>query len=142
MLKIVGLGRGIIIKIIPKIKRMPRERVTRLTLTKQRKPLVSNIIIIQNPKAASHDQYRTHSETIEEDARKQYKTNQERKSRTARKQYRINPEPKRRTTRQQYSANSESKKRAAHKQYNNHPGRNKATARVCRGLSTMMRTEY
>ena len=28
------------------IKRMPRERVTTLTLTKQRKPLVSNIIII------------------------------------------------------------------------------------------------
>ena len=32
----------------PQIKRMPRERVTRLTLTKQRKSLVSNIIIIQS----------------------------------------------------------------------------------------------
>ena len=49
MLKALGLGRGITIKIIPKIKRMPRERVTTLTLTKQRKPLVSNIIIIQSP---------------------------------------------------------------------------------------------
>ena len=46
MLKALGLGRGITIKIIPKIKRMPRELVTRLTLTKQRKLLVSNIIII------------------------------------------------------------------------------------------------
>ena len=44
MLKALGLGKGITIKIIPKIKRMPRELVTRLT--KQRKLLVSNIIII------------------------------------------------------------------------------------------------
>ena len=29
---------------------MPRERVTTLTLTKQRKPLVSNIVLIQSPK--------------------------------------------------------------------------------------------
>ena len=50
MLKALGLGRGITIKIIPKIKRMPREQVTTLTLTKQRKPLVSNILIIQSPK--------------------------------------------------------------------------------------------
>ena len=49
MLKALGLGRGITIKIIPKIKRMPRERITTLTLTGQRKPLVSNIII-QSPK--------------------------------------------------------------------------------------------
>ena len=34
----------------PKIKWMPRERVTTLTLTKQRKPLVSNIVLIQSPK--------------------------------------------------------------------------------------------
>ena len=46
MLKALGLERGITIKIIPEIKRMPRELVTRLTLTKQRKLLVSNIIII------------------------------------------------------------------------------------------------
>ena len=52
MLK-AGLERGIIIKIIPKIKRMPRERVTRLTLIKQRQPLVSNITIIQSPKRQS-----------------------------------------------------------------------------------------
>ena len=97
MLKALGLGRGITIKIIPKIKRMPRERVTTLTLTKQRKPLVSNNYN-NNPepqKAASHDQYRTHSETIKEDARKQYKTK---------------PEPKRRAALKQYSAHSEPKK--------------------------------
>ena len=37
-------------------------------------------------KAASHDQHRTHSETIKEDARKQYKTKPELKRRAARKQ--------------------------------------------------------
>ena len=37
-------------------------------------------------KAASHDQYRTHSEMIKEDARKQYKTKPEPKRRAARKQ--------------------------------------------------------
>ena len=74
---------------------MPRERGTTLTLTKQRKPLVSNMMIIQSPqKAASHDQYRTHSETIKEDARKQYKTKPEPKRRAARKQYSAHPEPK------------------------------------------------
>ena len=81
MLKALGLGRGITIKIIPKIKRMPCERDTTLTLTKQRQPVVSNIIVIQ--KAASHDQYTTHSETIKEDARKQYKSKQEPKRRAA-----------------------------------------------------------
>ena len=69
MLKALGLGRGIIIKIIPNIKRIPRERVTRLTLTKQRNPLVSNNNNPEPQKAASHDQYRTHSDTIKEDAR-------------------------------------------------------------------------
>ena len=34
-----------------------------------------------------------------------------------------------------YSTNSESKKRVARKEYNNHPGRNKATARVRRALN-------
>ena len=130
MLKALGLGRGITIKIIPKIKRMPRERITTLTLTKQRKPPVSNIIIIQNPKRTFHDQYRTDSETIKEDARKQYKTNPEPKSRAARKQYSPHPEPKKRAARKQYKTNPEPKKRAARKQYNNHPGRNKAAARV------------
>ena len=50
MLKALVLGRGITIKIIPNIKRMPRERGTTLSLTMQRQPLVSNIIIIQSPK--------------------------------------------------------------------------------------------
>ena len=35
MLKTLDLRAGITIKIIPQIKRMPRERVTTLTLTKQ-----------------------------------------------------------------------------------------------------------
>ena len=79
----------------PQIKRMPRERGTTLTLTKKRQPLVSNIIIILEPqKAASHDQYRTHSETIKEHARKQYKTKLEPKRRAACKQYSAHPEPK------------------------------------------------
>ena len=46
MLKTLDLRAGI----IHKIKRMPRERVTTLTLTEQRKLLVSNIVIIQSPK--------------------------------------------------------------------------------------------
>ena len=50
MLKTLGLRAGITIKIIPKIKRMPRECVTMLTLTEQRKPLISNIVLIQSPK--------------------------------------------------------------------------------------------
>ena len=73
--KALGLGRGITIKIIPKIKRMPRERITTLILKETALKQYNN-----NPepqKAASHDQYRTHSETIKEDARKQYKTNTE-----------------------------------------------------------------
>ena len=50
MLKTLGLRAGITIKIIPKIKRMHLERITTLTLIKQRKPLVSNIVlIIQSP---------------------------------------------------------------------------------------------
>ena len=95
---IIGLGRGIIIKINPKIKRMPRERVIRLTLRKQRQPLVSNNYS-NNPepqKATFHDQYRTHSETIKEHARKRYKTKPESKRRAARKQYSAHPEPKKR----------------------------------------------
>ena len=50
MLKTLGLRAGITIKIIPKIKMMPRERVTTLTLTKQRKPVVTNIVLMQSPK--------------------------------------------------------------------------------------------
>ena len=68
---------------------MPRERVTTLTLIKQRKPLVY----------------------------KQYITNPEPKKRAARKQYSANPEPKKRAARKLYSANPEPKKRAARKQY-------------------------
>ena len=67
---------------------MPRERVTTLTLHKAketaRKQYNNNP---ETQKAASHDQYITHSETIKEDARKQYKTNPEPKKRVARKQY-------------------------------------------------------
>ena len=72
---------------------MPRERVTRLTLTKQRKNARKQYN--NNPelqKAASHDRYRTHSETIKEDARKQYKSNPEPKRRIVFRRYRINPE--------------------------------------------------
>ena len=53
MLKALGLGRGITIKIIPKIKRMPRERVTTLTKETARKQYNNNP---EPQKAASHDQ--------------------------------------------------------------------------------------
>ena len=81
-MKTLGLRAGITIKIIPKIKRMPRERVTTLTLTKQRKPLVNNIVY-------------TNSETKKRAARKQYIANPEPKKRAARKQYSNHPEKKR-----------------------------------------------
>ena len=82
MLKALGLGRGITIKIIPNIKRMPRERDTDPNKAKatSRKQYNNNP---EPQKAASHDQYRTHSETIKEDARKQYKCKQEPKRRAA-----------------------------------------------------------
>ena len=48
-----------------------------LTLTKRRQPLVRNIIKFRPKMAASHDQYRTQSEKIMEEARKQYSATQE-----------------------------------------------------------------
>ena len=93
----------------------------------------------QPQKVASHDQYRTHSETIKEDARKQYKTNPEPKRRADRKQYSAHPEPIKRAARKQYSTDSQFKKRAARKQYNNHLGRNKLRLpHVYAGLSTVI----
>ena len=83
---------------------MPRERVTTLTLTKQRKPLV-------------YKQYITNPEPKKRAARKQYSANPEPKKRAARMLYSANPEPKKRAARKLYSANPEPKKRAARKQY-------------------------
>ena len=77
MLKALGLGRGITIKIIPKIERMPRKRVIYKADPNKAKQTVRKQYN-NNPepqKATSHDQYRTHSEMRKEDARKQYKTN-------------------------------------------------------------------
>ena len=97
MLKALGLVKGITIKKIPK------------TASKQ----CNNNTEPQ--KAASHDQYRTHSETIKEDACKQYKTNPEPKRRAAHKEYSAHPEPKKSAACKQYKTNPEPKRRTTRK---------------------------
>ena len=82
MLKALGLRAGESIKIIPKIKRLPRviilKRVTVLTLRKQGQPLVSNNSTHLEPKkAAACEQYSNNSEMKKAAARKQYRTNPE-----------------------------------------------------------------
>ena len=70
MLKALRLTAGITIKLIPKIKRLPRviilKRVTALTLRKQGQPLVCAIYNSTNSetkKAAARELYSTNSET-------------------------------------------------------------------------------
>ena len=84
MLKALGLRAGKTIKIIPKIKRLPRgiilKHVTVLTLKKQGQSLVSNIVLnSETKKAATREQYSTNSETKKAAAREQYSTNPETK---------------------------------------------------------------
>ena len=119
----LGLRTVIAIKIIPNIKRMPHKRVTTLTKTKQREPLVSNIVLIQSPK---REPLISNIRLIQSPKREPLVSNirliQSPKGERLVSNIVLIQSPKREPL-------------VSSKQYNNHPGRNKAAARVHRALN-------